>query len=259
MQGPVARIMARAVARVTCLGSTRGHHPRPSGIHLVSMLASWEPCKAPWHASWHRRWHASRVLARLIGTKQGPVARIVCLGSARGHHARSCGTCHSMGDGMRHMSWLDWWEPCKAPWHASWHEWWHASRVLAWLMGTMQGPVARIMARAVARIQCLGSTHKHQARPHGTRRISWLGSRAPSKALWHVSHVLAWLAGIMQGPVAHIMPQAVAHVTCLNSAHQSPLARVMARVVARITSSPDLINASTFYQRNGQSLRRPFI
>ena len=67
MQGPVARLMAQAVARVACLGSARGHQARPygtphgmdDGMRRVSWFGSWAPCKAPWHG----QWHALRVLA----------------------------------------------------------------------------------------------------------------------------------------------------------------------------------------------------
>ena len=84
------------------------------------------------------------------------VAHVTCLGSAQGHHARPCGMRHGTGGGTHRVSWLSSWAQCKAPWHAS--------RVLAWLVGTMQGPracvmaweVARVMARAVARVRHYG-------------------------------------------------------------------------------------------------------
>ena len=92
---------------------------------------------------------------------------VVCntrLGSVRWHHAGPRGMRHGTSGGTRHVSWLGSRAPCKALWHASWHGWWHASRVLAWLVGTMQGPracvmaweVARVMARAVARVRHYG-------------------------------------------------------------------------------------------------------
>ena len=74
---------------------------------------------------------------------------------------------------------------------------------------------------------CLGSARGHQARPHGTRRVSWLGSRAgtmqglvppwlgsraPSKAPWHASHVSAWLTGRHQA-----RPRRTCHVSRLGS------------------------------------------
>ena len=163
-----------------------------------------------------------------MGTKQGPmarimglmVARVACLGLAPGHHARPRGTSDGMGGGMLHVSWLSSWAPCKTPWHASWHRWWHASwhgrwhasRVLARLASTMKGLVACVKVRMVASIVCLSSTRGHQARPGmrhgGTCRVSWLSSRAPCKVPWHVSWhgrwhascVLAWLLSTMKGP-----------------------------------------------------------
>ena len=150
--------MARAVTRVTCLGSACGHQAKPrdtrhstgGGICDVSWLCSWAPSKASWHASC--------VLTRLVRTMQGPVARVMCLGSTRGHHARPHGTCHGTG----------------------------GSRVLARLVGTMQGPVTRVMARAVARITCLDSTCGHQVRPRGTRHGTGGGTR-------HMSWLNSWL------------------------------------------------------------------
>lgn len=47
---------------------------------------------------------------------------------------------------MRHVFWLGPRAPCKESWHVSGHERWHESRVLALLMGAMQGPVASVMA-----------------------------------------------------------------------------------------------------------------
>ena len=144
----IVAVVAREVARIMCLASARGHQVRPRGTHPVFWLGLWAPFKAPWHqhgmdggtcpmswlgswaqckalshASWNGRWHASRVLTRLMGTMHGPVAhvtarvvsRIMCLGSARGHHARPRGTCHGTGGGTRRVSWLGSWAPCKAP------------------------------------------------------------------------------------------------------------------------------------------------
>ena len=116
--------------------------------------------QGPWHTSWHERWHVSRVLGGLMGTKQGPVtrimalmvARVACLGLAPGHHARPRGTSDGMGGGMLHVSWLSSWAPCKTPWHASWHKRWHALCVLARLVGTIQGPMARFKAQMIARV-----------------------------------------------------------------------------------------------------------
>ena len=192
-----------------CLASARGHQVRPRGTHPVFWLGLWAPFKAPWHqhgtgggtrpvswlgswvqckaprhASWNGWWHASRVLARLMGTMQGRgarvvarvVARVPCLSSARGHHARPRGTHHGTGGGTHHgmgrgtccVSWLGSWAQCKAPTHASWNGRWHASRVLTRLMGTMHGPVAHVIARAMSSVTCLGSARGHHARPRGT-------------------------------------------------------------------------------------------
>ena len=77
---------------------------------------------------------------------------------------------------------------------------WHArrvvpravARIMAWVTcpstasSTISRVIVAIVAREVARVMCLGSARGHQARPHGTRRVSWLGSRAPSKAPWHL-------------------------------------------------------------------------
>ncbi|RVX00340.1 hypothetical protein CK203_024656 [Vitis vinifera] len=150
-----------------------------------------------YNALWHGWWHASRVLGGLIGTKQGLVAPIVarmvafiaCLGSIPEHHARPRGTRHGTCGGTSRISWLDSRAPCKAPWHASWHGRWHASRVLARLLSTIQGPVARIMAWSVAHVMCLGLARGYHPRPRGTRQdtdggtrhVSWLGSGAPCK------------------------------------------------------------------------------
>ena len=96
--------------------------------------------------------------------------------------------------------WLGSRAPSKAPWHAS--------RVLAWLTGGHQ-------ARPRATLAWLAG--RHHARPRGTMQgpvapwlgswagtmqglvPPWLGSRAPSKAPWHASRVLAWLTGGHQG------------------------------------------------------------
>ena len=66
---------------------------------------------------------------------------------------------HGTSDGTRHVSWLGSRAPCKALWHASCHGWWHASRVLAQLVGTMQGPGACVMAREVARVMARAVAH----------------------------------------------------------------------------------------------------
>ena len=109
------------------------------------LTSKWQSSQAPRKALWHLDWlaggHHARpraTLAWIAGTKQGPVARIACLGLARG------------------------WAPCKAPCHlvlargrASCKAPWYTSHVLARLAGTMQGPVARVMVRAVARVMCL--------------------------------------------------------------------------------------------------------
>ncbi|KAL6323583.1 hypothetical protein AAG906_039173 [Vitis piasezkii] len=218
MQGPVARVIARAVARVACLGSTRGHHePRAThdgtgnGTCRVSWLGSWAPCKAAKHASWHggacvpclgsahghnarprgRRQGTDRgtiaILALLMGTMQGLGARIVaravacvpCLGSAHGHNARPHGTpWHGRWHALRVLARLV--GTIQGLGHASWHERWHASRVLARLVFTMQGPMAHVMARVVARIPCLSSTRGHHARPRGTRHGTSGGTRPVS-------------------------------------------------------------------------------
>ena len=106
MSRVIVVVVAREVTRVTCLGSAHGHQARPRGTGRVSWVGSRALCKAPWHTSWHRRWHASHVLAQLVGTKQGPVACVLCLGSARGHHARPRGTRHGTSSGMHPASWL---------------------------------------------------------------------------------------------------------------------------------------------------------
>ena len=118
------------------------------------------------------------------------VARVACLGSSRGHHARPCGTRQGTDDCMLPVSWLDSWALSKALWQASWHGRWHTSRVLAQLVGTMQSPVARVMAPAMARVTYLDSACGHHARTRGTRHgtsggkhpVSWLDSWAPCKA-----------------------------------------------------------------------------
>ena len=136
------------------------HHGTGNGTSRVSWLSSGAPYKAPWHVSWHELWHASCVLSRLVGTKQGPVARVMAWAVAR-------------------------------------------AVCIGRFMSTMQGPVACVMtravacvmARAVARVMCLGPARGHHARPHGTchgigggmRCVSWLGLWAPSKAPWHAS------------------------------------------------------------------------
>ena len=102
--------MAWAVVCNTRLGSVRWHHAGPRGMRHgtsggtrhVSWLGSRAPCKALWHASWHGWWHASRVLAQLMGTMQGPMARVACLSLARGHNARPQGLRHGMGGGTRY-------------------------------------------------------------------------------------------------------------------------------------------------------------
>ena len=162
MQGLVAHVMAWAVTCVICFRLARGHHARGCGTHHgmstgmrhVSWLGPWAPCKGSWHVSGHGRWHASRFLAQLMGTMQGPVGHVMVeavenvtyLGSVHGLHERGCGTRHGTSGGTCHVSLLYLWAPCKGSWHASRHEHWHVSRVLAQFMGTMQGPVARVMA-----------------------------------------------------------------------------------------------------------------
>ena len=144
------------------------HHGTSSGTRRVSWLSSGAPYKAPWHVSWHELWHASCVLSRLVGTKQGPVVRVmawavaraVCIGSVHEHDARprgmrhgtGSGTRHGTGSGTRHVSWLGSWAPCKTPWHVSWHRRWHELCVLARLVGTIQGPMARFKAQMIARV-----------------------------------------------------------------------------------------------------------
>lgn len=147
------------------------------------------------------------------------MTHVVCLSLARRHHARPYGTCHGTGGGTHPVSWLGSWAPCKALWHSSWHWRWHASRVLSWLVGTKQGPVAHV--------KCIGLARGHYARPRdthhgtggGTSHVSWLDSWAPCKAQWHASRVYAQLVGTMQGPMARIMARVVARVTCLGLAH----------------------------------------
>ncbi|WKA02267.1 hypothetical protein VitviT2T_020478 [Vitis vinifera] len=115
-----------------------------------------------------------------------------------------------MDSGTGCVSWLGSWTPSKAPWHASWHGRWHVPRVLAWLLVTMKGSVARVMARAVARVMCLGLAPEHHERPlwhaswHGRWYASWHGR-------WHESCVLTQLGDTKQGLVAHI--------SCLGFAH----------------------------------------
>ena len=162
-------------------------HGTGSDTRDVSWLGLWAPSKAPWHTSWHRRWHMWRVLALLMGTKQGLVARVTCLDSTCEHHARPHGT----GGGTRHVSWLNSWAPCKASWHVSWHRW----------------------------LTCLGSAHGHYARPRdtrhgtggGTRHVFWLDLWAPSKAPWHTSWHGRWHAShvLAQLMVDHVNPSPV--------------------------------------------------
>ena len=147
-QGPVARVAClglargRAPCKAPChLGLARGRAPSKASCHL-GLARGRAPSKAPWHAS--------RVLAWLVG----------------GHQARPCGT----------LAWL-----------AGGH---HARprATLAWLAGTKQGPMARVAClglargRAPCKVSChLGLARGHQARPRGTRRVSWLVSRAGTK------------------------------------------------------------------------------
>ena len=141
----------------------------------MSWLGSRAPSKAPWHVS--------RVLAWLTGEHHArPRPTLAWL--AR-HQARPRGT----------LAWL-----------AGGH---HARprATLAWLACAKQGPVARVAClglargraprkapchlglargRAPSKAPChLGLARGHQARPRGTHRVSWLGSRV----------------GTMQGPV----------------------------------------------------------
>ena len=154
------------------IGGSGGHSRRVAGVvsnlrAVARWLGSRAPSKAPWHAS--------RVLAWLTG----------------GHQARPRGTCRVSWLGSRAGTmqglvppWLGSRAPSKAPWH----------------LGLARG-------RAPCKASChLGLARGHQARPRGTCRVSWLasragtkqglvppwlGSRAPSKAPWHVSRVLA--------------------------------------------------------------------
>ena len=205
-------------------------------------------------------------LSSRAGIMQGPVVHLACLGSACGHHARPRGTRHGMGGGTCHvslvkrpsfyafakflrddMTWARGWGGSR-PAEASkgrgdiaggWRGWVQTSG--PWHLGLARGRapckapchLGLARGRAPCKASChLGLARGHQARPHGTRRVSWLGSRAgtkqglvppwlgsraPSKAPWHVSRVLAWLtgghharpratlawlAGTKQGPVA---------------------------------------------------------
>ena len=172
MQGVVARVMARAVASVMCLGSIRRHHARGRDTRH--------------------------------GTSGG---MLTSLGSARGHHARGCGTRHGMSGGMCHVSLLGPWAPCKGLWHASGHRRWHVSRVLARLVGTMQGVMTRIMEWVLACVTCLGSICGHHARAcgmcHGAgggmSHVSWLGpwNYARARGMCHGTgsgmYSLSWL------------------------------------------------------------------
>ncbi|KAL6310944.1 hypothetical protein AAG906_008515 [Vitis piasezkii] len=115
----------------------------------------------------------------------------------------------------------------------SWHERWHAThavprvwhhgievmaRIMAWVTcpSTTSSTMSRVIVLScpeVTRVTCLGSAHGHQARPRGTGRVSWVGSRALCKA-----------RGTRHGT-------AVARVACLSSTrgHQArPVARIMA-------------------------------
>ena len=103
---------------------------------------------------------------------------------------------------------------------------------------TISRVIVAVVAREVARVACLGLARGHQARPRGTCRVSWLGSRASTMQglvpPWLGSRgtkqglVAPWLgswAGTMQGPVppclssrAGIMQGPVVHLACLGSA-----------------------------------------
>ena len=176
----------RAPCKAPChLGLARGHQARPRGT-----LA--------WLAGGHHA-RPCATLAWLEGTKQGPMARVVCLGLAherapskapchlglaRRHQARPCGTLAWLAGGHqeRPCATLAWLAGTKqglvAPWLGSRDDT-KQGLVAPWLgswAGTMQGPVppcfssrAGIMQGPVVHLACLGSACGHHARPRGTR------------------------------------------------------------------------------------------
>ena len=157
--------MAWEVAHITCLGSTCGT----------------------------MQWPMAHVMARAVTC-------VTCLRSTHGHHARGCGTHHGTSGGMRHVSWLGPWAPCKGSWHVSGHRQWHSSRFLARLVGTIQGPVAHVMERVVENVTYLGSARGHHEKGRGTCHGTSSGTChvyllylwAPCKGSWHESRHEHW-------------------------------------------------------------------
>ena len=171
------------------------HNPEPCQGIRVEIQIGHAPCVLaqplpPWNGSLQVSWHhgmgvvaretcrasgrgthhgtcpstASSTISRVIvAVVAREVARVACLGLARGHQARPRGTCRVSWLGSRASTM----QGLVPPWLGS--------------RGTKQGPVA----------PWLGSREGTMQGPVPP----WLGSRAPSKAPWHASRVLAWLAG----------------------------------------------------------------